>query len=681
MNVGEFFVSLGLKPDSSWKDGMARIRQIAQVARQVSRETIAASRATASAESAHLKEVASIARSVGLERIRMSKQVADAAVAASRREAQAAKEASRAQFAAARAALGPGPGRRGRGINWASSTGDPFGGPNSPVRKVARSMAPTGRSAGNYAMDALGDDLGASGGGGSGFGKGNWQLAHMAARRGTADREYVMSNDGDGGQNWAAGKKRPGMFGRFMGRYRENFGGGKSGRRGGGGGGGFGEHGRNQFGPLGAASTFRRVVMGAGVYQSAQYFGDLADTYAQLQMRLNGLTGSQEKSNEVFARLRNIAKGTNSSLESTTEGYVRIRNATESMNLSEEDSFKLMTNLNTLLATSGASSSEAKSGMLQLTQALAKGRLDGDEFRSMAENMPNVLKVLQKSLGVTEGRLREMSTAGELTRDKLVKALLGVTNLQKPVDTFSTTWQKFKDDMMVTFGEIAKNENLVADFNELLKYFAVFLTWIVKRLPGVIRGLKDFAKYLQENRWALYALVSVITAMMIPALFRLIAFPFVKLIESYKALAAVWAFAGKAGRLFGLGADAAAAAQAAAGAGQAAGGAAAAGAGSSVLGTAGQFARTWGGRFLPNPADLLNNAERQQLLGNGSDSVSARLANGTPFEQLFNSPGQTTNSAKNIKIDNINVEIKANDMTDAQQKFGAEMDKTLRQAL
>ena len=63
----------------------------------------------------------------------------------------------------------------------------------------------------------------------------------------------------------------------------------------------------------------------------------------------------------------------------------------------------------------------------QLGQALASGKLQGDELRSLLENMPVLAQALARELGVGIGQLREMGAAGQLTADRVFPALLAAS--------------------------------------------------------------------------------------------------------------------------------------------------------------------------------------------------------------------------------------------------------------
>jgi tape measure domain-containing protein len=498
VNIGELFVTLGAKTDASWADGLNKLKGIGTAAKS------AANLAKhAMADVKHAFKGAALGADMAANRIIDASKRQAAAVEASARRMQAAQNranayrspggraignmrAQLAGFNGSSTIAGPDPNRKARTVGWAQAHVGVAGLPLGLQRQFGGSPASSTTPGPMVHGSPLGAGL---------FGTGNQFSGVMGAGG--------AGGAGGGAAAGAAGGRRGGAAGSGRGRG--------------------GMRGFPRFGALGEASAFRRVILGAGIYQSVQEFGQLADTYTLLQMRIGGITNSQEEANTMFARLRDIATNTRASLESTAEGYVRIRNATEGMNLSQEDSFQLMTNLNMLLGTSGASASEARSGMMQLTQALAKGKLDGDEFRSIAENMPNILKVLQKSLKVTEGDLRRMSRAGELTREKLVKAILAAKGLKAPPATFASGWQKFKDDLMIAFGELAKNENLAEHFSVALRELAKVIIFLVNEaLVPAVKGIATFIKGLRDGKpWAI-GLAAAIGFALLPQMIKLV---------------------------------------------------------------------------------------------------------------------------------------------------------------
>lgn len=146
------------------------------------------------------------------------------------------------------------------------------------------------------------------------------------------------------------------------------------------------------------------------------------DSYQRLQGQLRLVTNSQDELNRVYDGTKRIASETGQTLESTITLYARMSRATEQMGLSEKERLEITDTINKSLIVSGTSAQEAAGSLRQLSQALASGVLRGEEFNSMSENAPRLLKGIADSLGVTIGELRAMSKEGELTSDVVIKA-------------------------------------------------------------------------------------------------------------------------------------------------------------------------------------------------------------------------------------------------------------------
>ena len=71
----------------------------------------------------------------------------------------------------------------------------------------------------------------------------------------------------------------------------------------------------------------------------------------------------------------------------------------------------------------GAGADEMRGAMHQLTQAMASGRLQGDEFVSIKENAPLLAQAIADYVGVSMGELKELSTQGLITSDVIKGAM------------------------------------------------------------------------------------------------------------------------------------------------------------------------------------------------------------------------------------------------------------------
>lgn len=86
-------------------------------------------------------------------------------------------------------------------------------------------------------------------------------------------------------------------------------------------------------------------------------------------------------------------------------------------------SLKFSTLLRKNLIATGASGAETASVMRQVTQALGKGIVNGDELNSIMENSPMIAQMLAKHLNIDVGKLKEMGKEGKISGDALRDAI------------------------------------------------------------------------------------------------------------------------------------------------------------------------------------------------------------------------------------------------------------------
>ena len=149
-----------------------------------------------------------------------------------------------------------------------------------------------------------------------------------------------------------------------------------------------------------------------------------ADTFINLNNQLKTVTSSSSNLEAVQEKLAGVARRSRSSLQSTATIYARTARATETLGLSQEKLLSITETVQKAFAIGGATSAEAQGAAIQLSQGIASDRFSGEEFRSVAENAPVLLRGMAESLNVNIGKLREMAHAGELTADVVTQAIL-----------------------------------------------------------------------------------------------------------------------------------------------------------------------------------------------------------------------------------------------------------------
>lgn len=161
--------------------------------------------------------------------------------------------------------------------------------------------------------------------------------------------------------------------------------------------------------------------VGQGMLSIALVADGVAASLIRLQFILGG---SSTQARTTFDEIAAISTRTGAPVNDLTDAFVRFRTALNSVGASNAQVNELVETLANFGRISGARPQEAANAIIQLGQGLASGRLQGDELKSILENLPALAVELARELGVTVGELRKMGEEGRLTAENVFPALL-----------------------------------------------------------------------------------------------------------------------------------------------------------------------------------------------------------------------------------------------------------------
>lgn len=206
-----------------------------------------------------------------------------------------------------------------------------------------------------------------------------------------------------------------------------------------------------------AGLALKGLLSASFVMGAARQYSNLADQSSQIAARLRLATDNQEEFNKALADVRRIANENGSSVSAVTELYTRLTPALKEAGRSQIEVAQVTEAVTKALRISGASAAESEGAITQFAQALGAGALRGDEFNSIAEAAPRLMKALADSLSVPVGSLRDMAKAGQLTADVVSDALISeLPKLAKEAeefgDTFGSATQKLENSAVQLIG-------------------------------------------------------------------------------------------------------------------------------------------------------------------------------------------------------------------------------------
>lgn len=178
----------------------------------------------------------------------------------------------------------------------------------------------------------------------------------------------------------------------------------------------------------------------------------IAGQYAGIQARLKLLVGDQARVAEMNEAIYQSALRSRGSFEQMADAVTKIGMTAKEAFPDAKQVVPFVEGIQKLFAIGGTGAQQQGDAMLQLTQALGSGKLQGDEFRSIAEAAPLIEQMVAKYMGVTQGALKDLSSKGAITADILKNAIL--SNLDEINNKFATMPMTF-DQQMQRLGTIA----------------------------------------------------------------------------------------------------------------------------------------------------------------------------------------------------------------------------------
>lgn len=149
----------------------------------------------------------------------------------------------------------------------------------------------------------------------------------------------------------------------------------------------------------------------------------LSDAWTGLTARMATATGSTQASAATMAAAKRVASEYGVPLAEVGSLYVRLTNAIKPLGGGLKEVNVLGETMAAALKKDGASAAEAGSAILQFSQAMAAGKLGGEEFNAVAEAAPSLLMALADGMGVARGELKKMAEEGKLTSAVMTQAL------------------------------------------------------------------------------------------------------------------------------------------------------------------------------------------------------------------------------------------------------------------
>lgn len=259
---------------------------------------------------------------------------------------------------------------------------------------------------------------------------------------------------------------------------------------------------------------------------------DMAQEFSSIQARLGLIVGEQGNVAALNKEIYESARRSRTEYASMAETVATLSQSAHDAFPDPKEAVDFAEKINKVMAIGGTTGENKKNAMIQLTQGLASGQLQGDEFRSIAENAPMIENIIAKTMGVSRGELKKLASEGKVTAEVIKKAMTDNADeieeaYRKLPHTFADWATDIKSVAEYAFAPLFDAVNELANSPEFrqfvdsiennIQYIAPIIKNVFNEISYAFKqvlttGQQVFG-WLQENAWlvhgALFALATV----------------------------------------------------------------------------------------------------------------------------------------------------------------------------
>lgn len=220
----------------------------------------------------------------------------------------------------------------------------------------------------------------------------------------------------------------------------------------------------------GLLGSFRNFAVSMGLVFGVKEIIEASDEMASMGARLDLMNDGLQNTIQLQDMIFQSAQRARSPYLDTSRVISKLGILAGDAFSSSKEIVAFAEQMNKQFKIGGSSITEQTAAMYQLTQAMASGRLQGDEFRSIRENAPLLAKAIEdymKSSGV-KGTMKDWSADGLITADVIKKAMFAMTDevnerFEKLPMTWGQVWTIMVNDVLYYSQPLLDFINLLAN--------------------------------------------------------------------------------------------------------------------------------------------------------------------------------------------------------------------------
>ena len=261
------------------------------------------------------------------------------------------------------------------------------------------------------------------------------------------------------------------------------------------------------------SQSFKGLFIGLAGAFTLRNATSLADQYTSIEnaLKSTGLTGKQLT--DVFDGLYAAAQRNSTPIASLVQLYSRLSFNQKELGTDTQGIIHFTDTISQLLRAGGTSAQEASGALLQLSQALGSSRIQAEEFNSIVDGAPTILRAA--AIGIEEAggsvsKLRQLVIDGKLSNEAFFRGIeIGAGEITKNLDgtskTVAQSMTNLYNSMVKAVGRFNESTEATNTFGQALEELSntidnIDMDNLVTNVNNVISVLKDGAEWFIKFR-------------------------------------------------------------------------------------------------------------------------------------------------------------------------------------
>ncbi|MBQ2801736.1 MAG: tape measure protein [Lachnospiraceae bacterium] len=268
-------------------------------------------------------------------------------------------------------------------------------------------------------------------------------------------------------------------------------------------------------------STIKKVAGAYLTIQGVSNLMELSDSVAQTEARLSLIVDDGGSVEELQQKIFDAAQDARADYMTTADAISKLGTQAGEAFASDDELIAFTTLLNKEFVNAGTSAQGIDSVMLQLTQSMAAGKLQGEELNAVLDNAaPIVSKIktyLEEVQGIDATNIKELASEGVITADVIKNAMFYASDeINQTFDSMPMTFEQVTnsiknnaldafDPVLQKMNDIANSENFGGMVNSIignLNVLGAATAEIMDSFDPILQKMNDIANSESFNDMA-----------------------------------------------------------------------------------------------------------------------------------------------------------------------------------